>query len=267
MARAPQKRQASPSTGARLRMKLAQAGGALALTVLACGGAAHAANPLTARADVRLPAETGGYYSVPVRSFRDIPFRTVVRQQYDYSCGSAAVATLLAFHYNMPVGESDIFSVMWQVGDRKAIARVGFSMLDMKRYLETKGFKVDGYRMTLEEIGQERVPAIALIDLGQYRHFVVIKGVRGDQVLVGDPARGLKIYSKTEFNKVWNKIVLMIHDTSIKPAFDREAEWRPWATAPTKAAFRNQAESLASLTRDLNPLYQITGIRNDPAPP
>ena len=37
--------------------------------------------------------EGGANYSLNVISMRDIPFRTVVRQQYDYSCGSAALAT------------------------------------------------------------------------------------------------------------------------------------------------------------------------------
>ncbi|WP_204283799.1 C39 family peptidase, partial [Klebsiella pneumoniae] len=67
-------------------------------------------------------------------------FRTVVRQQYDYSCGSAAVATLLRYHYGRPTVESDVFSAMWRSGDQAQIKRAGFSMLDMKRYLDSQGY-------------------------------------------------------------------------------------------------------------------------------
>ena len=45
-----------------------------------------------AAAQVRLSADPGPA-NVQVMTWRDIPFRTVVRQQHDYSCGSAAVAT------------------------------------------------------------------------------------------------------------------------------------------------------------------------------
>jgi hypothetical protein len=93
-----------------------------------------------AAAQVRFHGEAGGSYSVSVTSWRDIPFRTVVRQQYDYSCGSAALATLLHFHYGLRVGESDVFQAMYAVGDQARIQEVGFSMLDMKSYLEQRGF-------------------------------------------------------------------------------------------------------------------------------
>src|SRR5690606_34611966 len=54
-------------------------------------------------------SQGGGNYSVQVISCRDIPFRTVVRQEYDYSCGSAALATLLRYHYGRDVAEREVF--------------------------------------------------------------------------------------------------------------------------------------------------------------
>jgi predicted double-glycine peptidase len=72
---------------------------------------------------------------VEVTSWRDIPFRTIVRQRYDFSCGSAAVATMLTYSYGLPTTENDAFSAMWSVGDQKKIIQSGFSLLDMKHYL------------------------------------------------------------------------------------------------------------------------------------
>src|SRR3546814_13412897 len=62
----------------------------------------------------------------------DIPFRSVIRQRYDFSCGSAALATLLTYHYGAPTSEAMPFRAMWEKGDREAIRKVGFSMLDMR---------------------------------------------------------------------------------------------------------------------------------------
>ncbi|MNQ66562.1 Lactococcin-G-processing and transport ATP-binding protein LagD [compost metagenome] len=193
-------------------------------------------------------------YSVQVVSYRDIPFRTVVRQEYDYSCGSAALATLLRYHYGRDVKEHDVFVYMYEHGNREAIERVGFSLLDMKRYLETHGFQADGFRMSLKALEEAQAPAIVVINQRGYRHFVVLKGVVGDRVLVGDPALGLKAYSQAEFASMWNGIAFLIRNSADR--FNVAEEWRPFAKAPMDRVL--PASSLAELTRELPPLYQIT---------
>jgi len=199
-------------------------------------------------------SQGGGNYSVQVISYRDIPFRTVVRQEYDYSCGSAALATLLRYHYGRDVVERDVFLYMYENGNREAIERVGFSLLDMKRYLETHGFEADGFRMSLEALEEAAAPAIVVINLQGYRHFVVLKGMAGDRVLIGDPAQGLKTYSREEFTAMWNGIAFLIRGSADQ--FNLAADWRPFARAPMDRAL--PTDSLAELTRELPPLYQIT---------
>lgn len=212
-------------------------------------------------ADVRFHGEAGGHYGVQVMSWRDIPFRTVVRQQYDFSCGSAAVATLLRFHYGRDVTETQAFRLMYETGDQARIRSVGFSMLDMKRYLETIGYRADGFRISLDRLAQMKTPAIALIDRDGYKHFVVVKGVRGDKVLVGDPSRGLEIHDRAKFQGWWNGIALAIRSgpgADGDLSFDRDEEWRPWARAPVDTiGDRNRP---GELTRELPPLYQISPV-------
>lgn len=219
-----------------------------------------AAMQTPAAAEVRLHGEAGGTYSVAVISWRDIPFRTVVRQQYDYSCGSAAVATLLRHHYGLSVNEGDVFQSMYAVGDQARIQDVGFSMLDMKRYLEERGFAADGLRLSLDRLASLDVPAIALITRDGYRHFVVVKGVSESEVLVGDPTFGLQTYSRADFEAVWNGVVLAVRHTpegTAAPAFNRAEEWLPWAVAPVGDA--RQPVSPSDMLLALPELYQITG--------
>jgi hypothetical protein len=45
----------------------------------------------------------GGGDNVLVKSMKERKFEQVVRQQYDFSCGSAALATLLTYHYENPI--------------------------------------------------------------------------------------------------------------------------------------------------------------------
>lgn len=224
------------------------------------GAAALAAatllGPAGASAQVSL-FETGDSYFIDVRSLRDIPFRTVVRQQYDYSCGSAALATLLSHHYGKPVSESAIFRTMYEVGDQEKIRKVGFSLLDMKRYLEAQGYQANGYRLTLTQLETSKAPAITVIQIGAYKHFVVIKGVRDGKVLIGDPALGLKTYTYDEFEKLWNGIVFVILEADGQQvAFNREDEWRPWTSAPLDGRFGER--SMAAFDRQLRPIYQLT---------
>src|SRR3546814_3267954 len=84
-------------------------------------------------AEVRLTGpETGGTYQLQVMTWWVIPFRSVIRQRYDFSCGSAALVTLLTYHYGAPASEAMPFPARWETGDREAIRKVGFSMLAMK---------------------------------------------------------------------------------------------------------------------------------------
>lgn len=203
--------------------------------------------------------EGGANYSLNVISMRDIPFRTVVRQQYDYSCGSAALATLLSYHYGLRVNEGQIFKSMYEHGDQAKIREVGFSLLDMKRYLESHGLAADGYRANFDQLAAAKAPALLVVRTGTYRHFVVLKGVRDGKVLIGDPALGLKIYDREEFMQMWNGIAFAIHDSSTRdPSYNREEEWRPWAIAPLGMPLDDR--SLSSFTRELPPIYQITDI-------
>jgi predicted double-glycine peptidase len=199
--------------------------------------------------------DTGiGRFSAPVTSMRDMPFRTVVRQKYDYSCGSAALATLLRYHYGRDVDEAQIFRAMYAHGDQPQIRKLGFSLLDMKTYLTAIGMPSDGYRETLADLAASHEPAIAVIVLGSYRHFVVVKGVRDGRVMVGDPALGLMSYPLGEFAKVWNGIAFKIRAEPMG-AFNRRDEWGSFLHARTDPL---SDRDLASFTRTLPPLYQIT---------
>lgn len=227
------------------------------LTALACGTALGLCLAAPASAQVSF-MEGGATFNVKVTTFKDIPWRTVVRQQYDYSCGSAALATLLHYHYGKPVTEAEVFKAMYATGDQDKIRKVGFSLLDMKRYLEAHGFSADGYKLDMEELADLKAPAIAVISINNYKHFVVIKGIQGGRVLIGDPAQGLKTYSRDEFVAMWNGIVFLVNEGPAQQVvYNRSEEWNPWPKAPLSHPINNA--SLSDFTRELPPMYQVSG--------
>jgi predicted double-glycine peptidase len=141
---------------------------------------------------------------------------------------------------------------MYAEGDQEKIARVGFSLLDMKKYLATRGYDADGYQSSLDTLQRAAVPAIALVTVKGYQHFVVIKGVQQHEVLVGDPALGIKAVPRTEFQKMWtNGILFIIKNSSAtgQQHFNMAGEWQTLARAPIGWALTE--ESLASVTLSL----------------
>ncbi|WP_137681738.1 C39 family peptidase [Aurantiacibacter suaedae] len=165
---------------------------------------------------------------------QDVRFNGVIRQKFDFSCGSAALATLLRHHYGFNVREEVAFRGMWASGDREQIRRVGFSLLDMKRWLATRGLSADGYEVTLEQVAETAIPGIALINVGDYRHFVVVKGVSEHEVLLGDPSSGLTVMPRDQFLESWNGIyfALASEQEQARRSFDADRQWAAFARAP-----------------------------------
>jgi predicted double-glycine peptidase len=144
----------------------------------------------------------GGPGSISVKSLRELRFTAVVPQKHDFSCGAAALATLLTYHYDTDVTEAQLVEAMIATGDAGRIHREGFSMADMQRFLASHGIASNGYWAELADLRKAGIPVIALIDVKGYRHFVVVKGISDREVLVGDPALGLKVYRIADFEAI-----------------------------------------------------------------
>jgi hypothetical protein len=163
-------------------------------------------------------------------------FRTTLHQKYDFSCGSAAVATLLTYHYSRPVNEAQVFQAMYERGDKAKIQKAGFSLLDMKRYLESMGYQADGFEIGLDKLAEAGVPGIALVRENGYNHFVVIKGLRGGQVLLGDPAMGTRVLTQADFERIWHGgIIFVIRNQTERARFNEPDHWRVQLAAPLGA--------------------------------
>ena len=182
----------------------------------------------------------GGTYAVPVTSLKEARFRATMRQQFDFSCGSAAVATLLTYQYGVPVTEQSVFEAMYAAGEQEKIRHEGFSLLDMQRYLRTRGFEADGFIQPLDRLVDAQLPAIALVDENGYHHFVVIKGLRDGRVLIGDPALGTRSLSRTGFEAIWlNRLLFVIHNHQQSAVFNEVADWRTAPPAPLASAMQH----------------------------
>jgi hypothetical protein len=173
----------------------------------------------------------GGAVTMNLESFQEKKYQATLAQQYDFSCGSAALAGLLTYNYNIPVSEQDVFKDMFGNGDKKVIAESGFSLLDIKNYLMRHGLESNGYRAPLEKLAGVRMPAIMLVNVRGYSHFVVLQGIRDGYVLLSDPANGMRSEPVGEFENQWTGIFFLIL-TNAEQAQERFNDKQRWAAAP-----------------------------------
>ena len=130
---------------------------------------------------------------VPLRSFKELRDQNVVRQAFDYSCGAAALATLLTYGLRDPITEWEVITeILETLGDDEEALRKkeGFSLLDMQRVAQRRGYKAQGFRVAPEFLAKLQGPVIVFIRPRGYEHFAVLRGVRGDRVYLADPSLG-----------------------------------------------------------------------------
>jgi predicted double-glycine peptidase len=146
--------------------------------------------------------------ATPVRSLLEIRHRNVVIQKWDLSCGAAALATILNGQHSDMVTEREIARTMMkrkEYLDNPMLVNIrqGFSLLDLKRFVEGRGYKGIGYgKMSLEDLIQN-APAIVPIGAFGYNHFVVFRGRVNNRILLADPAWGNRTMSVAEFERAW----------------------------------------------------------------
>lgn len=155
--------------------------------------------------------------SVTIEPLNQLQFRNVIRQAYDYSCGSAALTTLLDYFLGRNLEERQVMEGLLKFGEAdKIVERRGFSLLDMKRFSTALGYKSGGFRATFADLDRLEHPAIVPIEYAGFKHFVVVRDVYDDHVFVADPAIGNISFTRSRFEDVWDDNVLFL----IYPADD-----------------------------------------------
>lgn len=140
----------------------------------------------------------------PVRSLLEMRQEGVVVQQWDTSCGAAALATVFTYAFKDPVSEKAVAQAMLRRTDALRVkVRGGFSLLDMKRFAEARGYAAAGFRnVSFEELLGMHSPIVPIDEYGD-AHFVVVRGLREGKVDIADPGFGNRTMSIERFSAAW----------------------------------------------------------------
>lgn len=144
----------------------------------------------------------------PVLSLIEIRHQNVVLQQWELSCAAAALATILRYQHGFPITERSV--ALGMINRKEYLSnpdllrlRQGFSLLDLKRFVETLGYGGLGLgQLTLPDL-IERAPIIVPVNLAGFPHFVVFRGATSNSVLLADPAFGNVTMSIDKFHQGW----------------------------------------------------------------
>jgi predicted double-glycine peptidase len=147
----------------------------------------------------------------PVRSLLETRREGVVVQQWDTSCGAAALATVFTYGFKDPVSERSVAQGMLRRTDALRVkVRGGFSLLDMKRFAEARGYAAAGFRnVSFEELLGMHSPIVPIDEYGD-AHFVVVRGLREGKVDIADPGFGNRTMSIERFGAAWKEGIAFV---------------------------------------------------------
>jgi len=163
---------------------------------------------------IEVQNEAGDYlidHQHVVEPLSEIRYRNIVRQAYDYSCGSAALTTVLQHYLGRNFQERQVMEGLLHYGENERIVeRRGFSMLDMKRLVTALGFPAGGFKAELDDLIELDHPAIVPIHYSGFKHFVVVRTIKDGRVFMADPSKGNISFTIERFKEAWDQNVLFV---------------------------------------------------------
>lgn len=169
-------------------------------------------------------AQTQSQFGPPVRS-RDnniqayartwtaIRDQNIVKQQRDFSCGAAALATICRYYWGDPVTENQILGVVEKNLTRDELKERfenGLAISDLRLAAVKLGYLSTIGRLDIAKLAEAKVPLIVAIRLEETNHFVVVRGVANGWVFLADPARGNLRIPQFEFERIWIENAVLV---------------------------------------------------------
>jgi predicted double-glycine peptidase len=154
-----------------------------------------------------------GHPRVLRHTLKELRDQNVVKQREDYSCGSAALATLIRYYFGDETSEKEILEFIQgplNEEEKKQKALRGFSLLDLKQAAQHKGYRAAGFKLTLAQLLQVTAPVIVFLEPMGYKHFAVYRGMDRGRIYLADPARGNMRMSIDRFLHDWHGIVFVL---------------------------------------------------------
>ncbi len=118
----------------------------------------------------------------------------MVRQAHDFSCGLAALATILTYDHLDPTDEAFLLTSLREQDQRQGLERSfddGVSFADLRDLAQRQGYRAAGIAVPTTTLRQLSRPVIAALTVDGRAHFTVLKGFSEDgRAILADPSWG-----------------------------------------------------------------------------
>ncbi len=168
------------------------------------------------------------------RSWLEIRNHNIVMQQRDYSCGAAALATLIRYHWGDDMTETRLLEeVLKMLTDEEMKERIknGLSLTDLRKLAVRMGYSSTIGKLSFDKLKDSKIPLIVGIVVNGFDHFVVYRGTDGYYVYLADPARGNVRTPIPQFLEQWQKNAVLV---VVKPKVDPK-KFSPLNVQPEEA--------------------------------
>jgi ABC-type bacteriocin/lantibiotic exporter with double-glycine peptidase domain len=160
-----------------------------------------------------------GLLTTLVISGEDMRFTAINKQGLDTSCGIAVTASVLNIYWGIPVNESNLYQAMVFDTAQERELTYSISFQTMMNYLNQHGIASRGYKMdwkTLKDtLEKDYAPIIINYDKPT-PHFALLLHIEDGYACVADPAKGLELVDKREFEKNYSGNALLTASVQIQ---------------------------------------------------
>jgi len=146
-------------------------------------------------------------------NWKQIKQMHVVMQKYDYSCGAAALATILQYYWGDNATEDQILLAIVKILTPEELQdriKKGLAISDIRRGAVEMGYLSTVGTLTFQQLRQSRAPLIVGISAEGFDHFVVFRGTDCEYVYLADPIRGNIRVTVSVFLRQWQKNAALV---------------------------------------------------------
>jgi uncharacterized protein len=145
--------------------------------------------------------------SKAITPYRELRYQGVVGQTSYYTCGPAAIATLLIHYYGIETSEQEILELSKEAMKKRGQdpdQGKGIDALTLQEALKAKGISAQGMKISPQNLAdyfnRGGVPIILHVTNPQL-HYIVAIAMFNDWVVIADPSWGRKIIHFDELIK------------------------------------------------------------------
>ncbi|MBT3272847.1 MAG: hypothetical protein HN368_06815 [Spirochaetales bacterium] len=142
---------------------------------------------------------------IPMETLR---FQWVYEQRYDYSCGAAALASLISIYWETEIHEEELLEIL----PNEDTPRADTTLLDLSRMVESLGFEAAAFDVSFEALTAAiDVYGPVIVHLNQNDgHYVLVIDYRDGFLIIGDPSAGGTAWTAARFKRLWSRVALII---------------------------------------------------------